>query len=165
MTTFSTTLAGLRASRLKLALALAGLTITVAGGLTLGNWAVSGSGNAYAKASTASALTLSDASAATSAQLYPGGSGDVKVRVTNPNAFGVTITAVSGNGLITSDKGLLCDASTGVSFTNQSNLSLGLAAGATTTFTLTGAASMTNASDNSCQGAVFTVPVSVAATS
>ena len=165
MTTFSTTLAGLAASRLKLALALAGLTITVAGGLTLGNWAVSGSGNAYAKATTASVLTLSDASAATTAQLYPGGSGDVKVKVTNPNAFDVTITGVTGNGTVTSDKGAACNAATGVTFTNQANLSLSLAAGATTTFTLTGAASMTNASDTTCQGAVFTVPVSVAATS
>ena len=157
--------ASVTGSGLKMALALAALTVTVAGGLTLGNWAVSGSGNAYAKATTASSLTLGDASAATSAQLYPGGSGDVKLKVTNPNSFDVTITSVTGNGTITSDKGLLCDVSTGVSFTNQSGLSLSLAAGATTTFTLSGAASMSNASHNSCQGAIFTIPVSVAATS
>ncbi len=160
-----TTLAVIKASPLKLAIAIAALTATVAGGVTLGNWTVSGSGNAYAKAKTAEALTLTDASASTTAQLYPGGSGDVKLRVTNPNGVDVTVTGVSGNGAITSDKGAACNASTGVSFTNQTSLTLSLAAGATTTFTLTGAASMTNASDNSCQGAVFTIPVTVTATS
>ena len=160
-----TTLAVIKASPLKLALALTALTVTVAGGVTLGNWAVSGSGNAYAKAKTAEALTLADASASTTAQLYPGGTGDVKLRVTNANPFDVTITGVSGNGAITSDKGSACNASTGVSFTSQNSLTLSLAAGASTTFTLTGAATMSNASDNSCQGALFTIPVSVTATS
>jgi hypothetical protein len=158
-------LTAVRASSLKTAFALAALTITVAGGMTLGSWAVSGSGNAYAKASTATALTIGDASASTTAQLYPGGSGDVKVMITNPNAFGVTVTSVTRTGAIASDKGAACDASTGVTFTNQTNLTATVAAGATQTLTLTGAASMSNASDNSCQGAVFTIPVSVAATS
>ena len=76
------------------------------------------------------------------------------------------ITAVSGNGTITSDKGAACDASTGVTFANQSGLTLDLAASESNhVFTLAGAVSMTNASDNSCQGAVFSIPVSVTATS
>ena len=77
----------------------------------------------------------------------------------------VAITTVSGNGTITSDKGAACDASTGVSFSNQSSLTLDLAAGATNTFTLAGAVTMNNNSDNSCQGAVFSIPVSVSGTS
>jgi hypothetical protein len=48
-----------------------------------------------------------------------------------------------------------------VTFTNQTGLTLDLAAGATAGFTLTGAAAMSNASDNTCQGAVFTIPVVV----
>src|ERR671922_2495643 len=85
----------------------------------------------------------------------------VGVKVSNPNPFPVRITAVAGNGTITSDKGAACDASTGVTFANQSGLALDVAAGATATLTVAGAVSMSNASDNSCQGAVFTVPVSV----
>jgi hypothetical protein len=165
LTAFKNVLTAVRASSLKTAFALAALTITVAGGMTLGSWAVSGSGNAYAKASTATALTIGDASASTTAQLYPGGSGDVKVMITNPNAFDVTVTSVTRTGAIASDKGAACNASTGVTFTNPTNLTATLAAGATGTITLTGAASMSNASDNTCQGAVFTIPVSVAATS
>ena len=63
--------------------------------------------------------------------------------------------------LVTSDKGVACNASTGVTFTDQTGLALDVAGGATSTFTLSGAVSMTNASDNSCQGAIFTIPVDV----
>jgi hypothetical protein len=165
MSGLTNTFASIKASGLKTALALAALTVTVAGGMTLGSWTVSGSGDAYAKATTATALTIGDASASTAAQLYPGGSGDVKVRVTNPNAFDVTVTGVTRTVAIASDKGAACNASTGVTFTNQTGLTATVAAGQTQTITLTGAASMSNASDNTCQGAIFTIPVSVAATS
>ena len=112
-------------------------------------------------------VAIGDASASTSADLYPGATGAVKLKVTNPNSFPVRITAVSKQaaGSITSDKGAACNASTGVTFTDQSGLTLDLAAGATSTFTLSGAVSMSNASDNSCQGAIFTIPVDVTAVS
>ena len=153
------------ADRLKLVVALSALALIIAAGVTFGSWSLSGTGNGYAKAVTPSNLTLNDASASTVAQLYPGGTGDVKVSITNPNAFGVTITGVSGSGTITSDKGATCDASTGVSYTNQTGLSLALAAGATQVYTLTGAAAMSNSTVDACKGAIFTIPVSVTATS
>ena len=155
------------ASRARLTVALALVAAVIAGGVTFGSWAVgSDPGNGYAKATTAQNLTLSDASAFTTAQLYPGAHGDVVVRVTNPNPFAVTITAVKGTGgAITSNKGAACDAATGVSYSDQTGLSLSLAAGATSNFTLANAASMSNASDTSCQGAVFSIPVTLTATS
>jgi len=137
----------------------------VAAGVGLGAWSISGTGNGAAKATTASSITLADASAYTSADLYPGATGNLKLRATNPNPFPVRITAVSGNGTITSDKGAACDASTGVTLANQTGLTLDLAAGATATLTVPNSVSMGNSSDNSCQGAVFTVPVSVTAVS
>jgi hypothetical protein len=143
-----------------------GLASIVVAGIAIAAWSVSGTGTGYAKASTASAVTLADATANTSADLYPGASGAVKLKVTNPNPFPVRITAVAGNGAITSDKGAACNAATGVSFTNQTGLTLDLLANETDkVFTLAGAVAMTNASDNSCQGAVFSVPVSVTAIS
>jgi hypothetical protein len=138
---------------------------TVAVGVGLGAWSLGGTGNGAAKATTASSITLADAAAYTTADLYPGATGNLKLRATNPNPFPVRITAVSGNGTITSDKGAACDASTGVSLTNQTGLTLDLAAGATATLTVPNSVSMSNASDNSCQGAVFTVPVSLTAVS
>ena len=134
-------------------------------GIGIAAWNVSGTGNGYAKAGSSSSLTLADATAFTSADLYPGATGNLKLRVTNPNSFPVRITTVSGNGTITSDKGAACDASTGVTFTNQTGLALDLGAGATATLTVPSSVSMSNASDNSCQGAVFTVPVTVSGVS
>ena len=147
----------------KVVFVLAAIVVLVLSSIVLAAWSTSGSGNGYAKAGTASALTLNDASASTTADLYPGANGSVKVSITNPNSFPVRITAVSKQaaGSITSDKGAACNASTGVTFTNQSGLALDLGAGATSTFTLANAVSMTNASDNTCQGAVFTIPVDV----
>jgi hypothetical protein len=124
-------------------------------------WTASGGGSGYAKASSAQALSTLDTSATTSATLYPGATGDVKLKINNPNPYPVRITGVGGNGTITSDKGSACDASTGVTFTNQSGLALDVPAASSATFTLSGAVAMTNASDNSCQGAVFTIPVSL----
>jgi hypothetical protein len=141
------------------------LVAIVAVGIGIAAWSVGGSGNGYAKAGSASALTLADATAFTTASLYPGATGDLKLRVTNPNSFPVRITAVTGNGTIISDKGAACDASTGVTFANQTGLTLDVGAGATATLTVSSAVSMSNASDNACQGAVFTVPVTVTATS
>jgi hypothetical protein len=137
----------------------------VAVGVGLSAWSIGGTGNGAAKATTASSITLADATAFTSADLYPGATGNLKLRATNPNPFPVRVTAVSGNGTITSDKGAACDASTGVTLANQSGLTLDLAAGATATLTVPNAVSMSNSSDNSCQGAVFTVPVSLTAVS
>jgi hypothetical protein len=149
-------------------LVAAGVTVVSAAavGIAIGAWSVGGSGTGYGKAATASPITLSDASASTTADLYPGASGSVKLKVSNPNPFPVRITAVAGNGTITSDKGAACNAATGVTFTNQSSLTLDLLANETNhVFSLTGAVAMTNASDNTCQGAVFSIPVTVTAIS
>jgi hypothetical protein len=147
-------------------IAVVGVIAVAVAGIAIAAWVVSGSGTGYAKAGSSSALTLSDATASTSADLYPGVSGAVKLKVSNPNPFPVRITAVAGNGTITSDKGAACDATTGVSFGNQSGLTLDLLANETNkVFTLAAAVSMSNASDNTCQGAVFSVPVSLTATS
>jgi hypothetical protein len=141
------------------------LTAMLVAGVALAAWTASGSGSGTAKAVTAQALTTVDVSASTSATLYPGATGDVSIRINNPNPYPVRVTTVSGSGAITSDAGAACDASTGVSFTDQTGLTLNVPASAAATFTLTGAASMSNASDNTCQGAVFTVPVSLSGVS
>lgn len=141
---------------------LALLLSAVAASAVIAAWVTNGTGPGYAKAQTSSNLTLGDASASTTADLYPGATGSVKLKVTNPNPFPVRITSVAKQAsAITSDKGAACDASTGVTFSDQTGLALDVAAGATVTLTLANAISMSNASDNSCQGALFTIPVNV----
>jgi hypothetical protein len=75
------------------------------------------------------------------------------------------VNAVTGNGTITPDSGHSGCTTTGVTFTDQTGLTLDVAASTATQFTLNGAASMSNASLNACQGATFTIPVTLTGTS
>ena len=137
------------------------VVIAIGGSVAVAAWLSGGTGSGFAKATTAQALTTIDASASTSATLYPGATGNVTVDINNPNPYPVRVTSVTGNGTITSNAGAACNASTGVAFANQTGLTLDVPAGTDASFTLTGAVSMSNASDNACQGAVFTIPVSL----
>ncbi|HEY6567831.1 MAG TPA: hypothetical protein VI341_09985 [Actinomycetota bacterium] len=124
-------------------------------------WTATGTGSGFAKASTAQSLGTVDVSASTSATLFPGATGDVSLRINNPNPYPVRVTAVSGAGTIDSDKTAACDASTGVTFTDQTGLTLDIPASSAQTFTLSGSVSMSNSSHTDCQGAVFTIPVNL----
>jgi hypothetical protein len=93
--------------------------------------------------------------------LLPGGSADVILRIDNPNPFAVTLVSVSGNGTITPDAGHPSCTVMGVTFTNQTGLSSNIPASDTTLVHLPAAASMDATSSNGCQGATFTVPVSI----
>lgn len=149
------------------------LVLVAAAGLVYAAWTTNGSGSAYSKAGSAQAISTLSASADTSATLYPGVNGNVTLKVSNPNAFAVQISAVALDGTnadITADGDHSGCTTTGVSFTDQSGLSITVPAksGGTngqTTATLTGAVSMSNASLNACQGAVFTIPVTLTGTS
>jgi hypothetical protein len=126
--------------------------------LAFAEWLASGTGEGYAQATTAQSLTTESAIAA--ATLYPGGTGDLVLRIHNPNPFPVTVTTVEQNGPITSDDAA-CDAGGhGVTFTTFTG-ALALAGGETKTFTLEDVLAMAVTSAHECQGAVFTVPVSL----
>ena len=153
--------------------ALAALAAITAVGLVYAAWTSSGSGSAYSKAGTAQTLSTVDVSASTSATLYPGVTGDALVKFSNPNPYPVKVTAVSLNGTnasIVPDSGHGACTTTGVSFTNQTGLSIVVPSASggtngTAQAALTGAVSMSSASVDGCQGAVFTIPVTFAGTS
>ncbi len=134
-----------------------------AAGIAFAAWTASGTGSGYAKATTAQALTTVDVSASTTATLYPGATGDVSLRIDNPNPYPVRVTDVAGNGAITSSAPGCNVAS--VTFTDQSGLTLDVAAGGAADFTLVGAVQMSAAANDGCQGATFTIPVSLSGTS
>jgi hypothetical protein len=148
--------------RLRHALAATGAVVgaTLAANVAFAAWNSSGTGSGTAQATSAVALTTT-AAATTTAQLFPGGSGDLKITVKNDNGYPVRVSDVTGSAAITSDKGAACDASTGVMFTDQHGQALDVPANSSATFTLSGVMHMSNASDNSCQSAVFTIPVSL----
>jgi hypothetical protein len=146
-------------------------TVVVAVGVSLAyaSWLATGTGSGYAKAGTAQALSTVDVSASTSATLYPGVSGDVLLKVSNPNPYPIQVTSVSLNGTnadIAADSGHSGCTTTGVSFTNQTGLTISVPAksggvNGTVQTTLAGAAAMSNASLDACQGATFTIPVTL----
>jgi hypothetical protein len=154
--------------RLAVVTTMVALTVV---GLVYAAWTTTGGGSGYAKAGTAQALSTVDVSASTTATLYPGGpAGDVTIRISNPNTYPVTVTGVTGNGTIVADAAHTGCTTTGVSFANQTNLNISVPAktggvnGETQT-TLSGAASMANTSVNGCQGATFTIPVTLSGAS
>ncbi len=148
------------------------LAALVAGGVVFAAWVVPGTGQGYARAKQALPLTTDNVGATTVDQLFPGTSGDVKVKVNNPNSFAVTVTAVQANGAVDSNVAGCTDVGgdvtkqTGVSFANQTlNSGNVVPANGNLTLTLSNAVNMTNQAVNACQGAVFTVPVSFTASS
>jgi hypothetical protein len=151
-------------------LIFAAVTVMVLAIASLGYaaWTSAGNGSGVAKASTAQALTTVTATA--SAGLYPGANAALSLQVSNPNPYPVTVTDVTGNGTITADAshstcGQDATHPTGVTYTDQHNLSISVPANGTTSVSVSNSVHMSNASDNSCQGATFTIPVSLSGSS
>lgn len=151
------TRAGARSAAVPLVAAAIVLNLGVA---AYAAWTTNGTGTATSKAGTAQALTTT-AAAVTTGLLYPNGpAGSVVVTIQNPNPFPVRVTAVTGNGAVTAAGGIGACATHGVTFTNQTG-TWDVAANGSATVTLAGAATMSSASENGCQGATFTIPVSL----
>ena len=96
-----------------------------------------------------------------SSSLHPGGpAADVILRVNNPNSYSVKLFSIAGNGTITADGSHPGCTTTGVTFSPSSNPNITLVAGSSLVH-LTAAASMSTASLNACQGATFSIPVTM----
>jgi hypothetical protein len=152
-----------RVSRATLLIALAALAAALgAAGIAVAAWLSSGSGRPGVSAGHALAPTTSTVagSAVTSGLLLPGASGTAIVTVTNPNPYTVRVLTIAPTGAATASGSAGTCTTTGVTFTAQQP-GITLAARAGTTLTLPGAVAMSTASETGCQGATFTVPVTV----
>jgi len=142
------------------------LCILGGAGTAYAYWTTTGIGNGSATNGTMQTVTVDALVAGDTLQtsLVPGGTADVVLRATNPNAHAVTIYGFAANGAVTADAGHSSCTTTGVTFTPppaplaqpvivQANTSILL--------TLEGAASMSAASLSACQGAQFKVPVTL----
>ncbi|MDL5155814.1 hypothetical protein [Actinomycetospora termitidis] len=147
-----------------LALVLAALA---AAGVAVAAYLASGSGASGVSGGTALAPTTSAVagSAVTTGLLSPGASGTALLSVTNPNPYKVQVATVAPAGAATASGGVGACATTGVTFTAQTVPDVVLAPAASTTLTLGGAVAMSNASETGCQGATFSVPVTVSVVS
>lgn len=146
--------------RLAIITALVGLFLA-AGWSAFAYWTGHGTGSATKQAGTAAPLTTTTASP--TAALYPGATGDVKIVINNTNSFAVTVTDIEGNGAIAADGAHSACTTTGVLFAPQHSRSDVIGAGGSVTLTLSNAASMDTSSLSACQGATFSIPVTITA--
>jgi hypothetical protein len=145
------------------------LGILLAGSVAFAWWTAGGGGNGYAKAESPLALTTVNVSASTSGDLHPGGTGALKIQISNPNSYAVTVTDINANGAaVTVPTDAVCDAADSVSLvSNLTGLSVNVpAGGSTVVLTYANAVQMDGPTAvDACQGEVFAIPVSLVGTS
>ncbi len=150
--------------RRRLVALLTAAAVLAVGGAVWAYFTTSGSGAGHGSTGTMSTVTLNATAGTASTPLYPGGTGDVSLEVNNPNAYAVTLVSVAlkTGGTITADAGHSGCTTTGVTFANQTGLSTTIPAGASADrIDLAGAVSMNSSSLNACQGATFSIPVTI----
>jgi len=166
-------------SRAKLALKVRSVRFLVAlvvvgafAGTALAYFTASGTGAAAAQVGTASKVTISGGTS--TSPLYPGGSGDVAVVISNPNPTAVHVPSLAldtsqggGTGFAVDGGHSGCGLST-LSFTNQNNGGPGWNVPAkvggtngTLALDLANAISMGTGAASACQGGSFTVYLQV----
>ena len=166
--------------------AILGAAVAATGVYAATNWIVGLAGGSSGQAASGSVTNLSIAAvAAPSASnlLYPGGTGDVVLTISNPNPFPVTVTAVNlptsttyatgytTSALTTTQVGCLAaspsyvswnyaTAVSGSSHTLTSPVTVGPSGNPNNplTLTLTNDASMTSAAPAACEGTFFSLP-------
>jgi hypothetical protein len=144
--------------------------VLLAGSIAFAWWSATGTGNGYAKATTPAALTTVDVSTSASAQLYPGGTGDLIVKIHNPNPYAITVTSIAATGATPRavSGNATCDAADSVYLiATLSGLSINVPAGGDSSLqTFTNAVKMDGPSAvDACQGKTFAVPVTLTGTS
>lgn len=144
------------------------VALAVNAGVAWAYWRISGTGSTSASAATVANLRVSGASYPDVA-LYPGARGGLAVTVENPNSFPVIVNQVlSGPAPITADaahQSAGCDQH-GVSLAkNAFNVSWSIPKNSQATFVISNSVLMATSSDNACQGATFSIPVTVSGTS
>jgi hypothetical protein len=144
--------------------AAAAVIIGLSGGAAYAYFTSSGSGSGVATTGSMETVTIAAITSQTpNTALLPGSAGEVVVNVHNPNAFAVSLVSVVADGSISVSGGLggCTVANSGVSFTSQNGLSVPIPATTTKLVRLAGAASMSSTSANGCQGATFSIPVTI----
>lgn len=146
----------------------AALCLLAGAGTAYAYWGTVGSGtnsatNAGMQTVSVTALIAGDGPQTT---LIPGGTADVVLRVTNANPYAVQIRSITANGAVTTDTAHPTCTTTGVTFTPPAvplTPTVSVPANSSLLITLTGAATMSSLSQSVCQGAIFSVPVTVEA--
>lgn len=150
------------------AVALAGTIIAAGAGTAYAYWGTNGTGSGSATAATMQAVSVDALVAGDSPKtaLVPGGTADVVLRLTNPNPYSVQVYSVTASGAATADSAHSDCTTTGVRFTGTAaplSPATYVAANSSILLTLPGTAAMDTTSLAACQGATFSIPVTVEA--
>ncbi len=145
----------------RLAIVTAAATVGVVAGATAFAW-WSTTGAATGSASTGAVVSLTTtASTPSGTTLLPGGSAPLVLTVTNPNPMAVVVTSVQ----LDTTRSVTASGATGsctsppLSVAAATSVTLG--PGATTTVTVPTAVSLGASAASGCQGATFTIPVTL----
>ena len=148
------------------AVATVALCILGGAGSAYAYWAAAGTGSGSASNGSMQAVTVDALIPGDTLQtsLVPGGTADVLLRASNPNPHAVTVYGFAANGPVTADAAHPGCTTTGVTFTPPPvplSSPLIIQPNSSILLTLQGAAGMSAASVSACQGAQFTVPVTL----
>ena len=149
--------------------AVVALVVGVGAGSAFAYFTSLGSGSGTASVGTTPlSVTVEQATGTVTNLLYPGdASGDLRVTLDNPNSYPVTIVGITGNGSASvSSAGIGTCNTTGVTVNTQSGLSIPVASDSNppnnpVSVVIPNGVSMNASSDSGCQGATFSVPVTV----
>ena len=153
---------------IRIGVVLAGVCVLLAGGIAAwAAWGVHGLGATRAKGGQSSPLVVVAATTSPATLLYPGGNGDMSIRIRNNNPFPVNIATVvrTANPITSNHAG--CPGSI-LRMTEEDQMfdvDWSLGPGAEETFTLPQAVHMDISAGNACQGASFAIPVTIFAVS
>lgn len=150
----------------KSAAAAVALCLATGAGAAYAYWTAVGAGSGAAVNGTMRVVAVEALVAGDGTQnsLVPGGTADVAVRAFNPNSFPVKVQAIRGNGAATADANHPGCTTAGVTFMDPAApLAVTIPANTSVLITLPAAAAMSLASSSGCQGATFSLPVTLEA--
>lgn len=144
---------------------LATLMIAIGGGAAYAYFTSNGSGTGSGSIATISTVTITTTVGTPSTPLLPGLKGDIAFTVRNNNTVPVSIVSVAlkGGSSITDGSGCMSADSNAVTLLTPANLPYSITAtnGATQSVDLTNSVMMDSAAPNTCQGATFSVPITI----
>ena len=150
---------------------IAAALLCIGGAVAWAAWTSHGAGTAKATAGHSVPLVVLAVTVSPNTPLYPGGDGDLVVKVRNDNSYPVTvISLIKTSGTITADgphaASGCAGAAVGVTMPDPVVLvDWVLQPGETGTFQEAGVVHMDNSAANGCQGAKFNIPIALTATS
>lgn len=152
----------------KTAAATVTLCLATGAGGAYAYWATVGAGSGAATNGTMATVTVEALVTGDSPQrtLVPGGTADVAVRAQNPNDYAVQVYAIRSNGDVTADANHPGCTTTGVTFAEPAAPlvpAVSIPANSSALITLPDAAAMSTASSSGCQGATFSLPITLEA--